>query len=337
MIEGHGDDRYRYGEIRADFSSNVPAGVDHRGLFAFLRERLAVVEHYPEPEPFTLERALAERHAVAPESVLATNGATEAIYLAAHLAAGATTEIVQPTFAEYGDACRLYGHRVSSVATPWAPTGETLWCCNPNNPTGTAFDAERLLRTIDGHPGTLFVIDQSYAAFTLRPTLTVAEAARRKNLILLHSMTKQYAVPGMRLGYLTAHPTLCARLRRLRMPWSVNALAIEAGRYLLEHGVTAPPLADLLAETRRLADGLRATGRFVPQPTDTHFMTVEIGAGGTARELKAWLAAAHRILIRDASNFEGLTERHFRAATQTREANDLLLNALKEWSVLISC
>ncbi len=337
MIEGHGDDRYRYGEIRADFSSNVPAGVDHRELYAFLRERLTVLEHYPEPEPFTLERALAERHNFAPESVLATSGATEAIYLAAHLTAGATTEIVQPSFAEYGDACRLYGHRVSSVATPWAPTGETLWCCNPNNPTGTAFDAERLLRTVDEHPNCLFVIDQSYAAFTLRPTLAVAEAARRKNLVLLHSMTKHYAVPGLRLGYLTAHPTLCARLRRLRMPWSVNALAIEAGRYLLEHGVTAPPLAELLAETRRLTDGLQATGRFVPQPTDTHFMTVEIRAGGTARELKEWLATTRGILIRDASNFEGLTARHFRVATQTREANDLLLKALKEWNGLISC
>lgn len=332
MIEGHGDDRYRYGEIRADFSSNVPAGVDHSGLYAFLRNRLAVVEHYPEPEPFALERALAAHHGIAPESVLATNGATEAIYLTAHLTAGATTEIVQPTFAEYGDACRLYGHRIASVASPWNPTGDTLWCCNPNNPTGTAFDAERLLQTVDNHPDTLFVVDQSYDSFTLRPTLSVAEAIERKNLILIHSMTKHYAVPGLRLGYLTAHPTLCGRLRQLRMPWSVNALAIEAGLYLLEHGVTAAPLTELLAETRRLAEAMRATGHFEPQPTDTHFMTVEINAGGTARELKEWLAMNHGILIRDASNFEGLTECHFRVATQTRTENDALIQALKAWT-----
>lgn len=331
MIEGHGDDRYRYDEIRADFSSNVPAGVDHSGLYAFLRNRLTAVEHYPEPEPFTLERALAAHHGIAPKSVLATNGATEAIYLTAHLKAGATTEIVQPTFAEYGDACRLYGHRLSSVGEPWNPTGEMLWCCNPNNPTGTALDTERLLRTVDKHPNTLFIVDQSYAAFTLRPVLSVAEAAARKNLIVIHSMTKHYAVPGLRLGYLTTHPTLCERLRQLRMPWSVNALAIEAGLYLLEHGVTAPPLAELLTETRRLAESLRATGRFEPQPTDTHFMTVEIGVGSTARELKEWLATNYGILIRDASNFEGLTPRHFRVATQTKEANDLLLDALKSW------
>lgn len=332
MIEGHGDDRYRYDGIQADFSSNVPAGVDHEGLYHFLRERLTVIEHYPEPEPFTLERALAARHGIAPESVLATNGATEAIYLTAHLTAGATTEIVQPTFAEYADACRLYGHRISSVDAPWHPTGKTLWCCNPNNPTGTAFDAERLLRTVDAHPDTLFVIDRSYAAFTLRPTLSVAEAVGRKNLVLIHSMTKRYAVPGLRLGYLTAHPTLCARLRRLRMPWSVHALAIEAGLYLLEHGAPMPPLAELLAETRRLAEALRATGRFEPQPTDTHFLTVEIRGTGTAQELKEWLAVEHGILIRDASNFEGLTARHFRIAAQTPAENDALLQALKAWT-----
>lgn len=334
MIEGHGDDRYRYGDIRADFSSNVPAGIDHRALYDFLRERLTVVEHYPEPEPFTLERALAERHGIGPESVLATNGATEALYLTAHLTAGATTEIVQPTFAEYADACRLYEHYVSSVEAPWHPTGRTLWCCNPNNPTGRTLNRAELLLTIDAHAETIFVVDQSYASFTPHPTLTAAEATARKNLVLIHSMTKQYAIPGLRLGYLTAHPTLCNELRRLRMPWSVHALAIEAGCYLLEYGVPTPPLPDLLAETHRVAEALQATGRFAPYPTDTHFMTVEIRRTGTAAELKEWLASHHGILIRDASNFEGLTPHHFRIATQTPLENELLIEALKTWSKL---
>lgn len=332
MIAGHGDDRYQYGvRIRADFSSNVPAGVDHRGLHAFLRERLSVIGRYPEPEPYTLERELAERHAVDSASVLVTNGATEAIYLIAHLRAGVRSEIVQPTFAEYADAGRLYGHRIETVRDPWRPTAEMLWCCNPNNPTGTTLDAGRLLATVDAHPATLFVVDQSYAAFTPKPTITPAEAVRRPNLILIHSMTKHYAVPGLRLGYLTAHPDLCEQLRRLRMPWSVNALAIEAGRYLLQHGAPAPPLHELLGEAAKFAQALRETAGYDPMPSDTHFLTVELRRGGTAAALKRWLVEQHGLLIRDASNFEGLTERHFRVAMQLSKDNNLLINALQQW------
>ena len=332
MIWGHGDDRYQYGfMIRADFSSNVPAGVDHRGLHAFLRERLSVIGRYPEPAPYSLEHELAGRHGIESASVMATNGATEAIYLVAHLRAGATSEIVQPTFAEYADAGRLYGHRIETVREPWHPTAEMLWCCNPNNPTGTVWDADRLLETVDAHPGTLFVIDQSYAAFTLQPTLAIADAVRRPNLILIHSMTKQYAVPGLRLGYLTAHSDLCGQLRRLRMPWAVNALAIEAGHYLLQHGAPAPPLHELLGEAAKFAQALRATDGYDPMPTDTHFMTVGIRRAARARELKTWLVQRYGLLIRDASNFEGLTERHFRVAVQHPAANDLLIQALTEW------
>lgn len=332
MIEGHGDDRHNYGPISADFSSNVPGGIDHSGLYRALAQRLALIEHYPEPEPYRLEAALARQLGIDPRAVLVTNGATEAIYLAAHLFAGARSGIVEPTFAEYGDACRLYGHRLAALDSPYDPEGlRTLWCCNPNNPTGLTLERERLLQTIDHHKDTTFLVDQSYAAFTPRPVLTASEAVARGNLILFHSMTKHYAVPGLRLGYLTASVGLCEGLRRLRMPWSVNALAIEAGLYLLQNGVSGPSLAALLDETRRVAEALQATGRFRPYPTDTHFMTVEILGPGTAAELKRWLAREHGILIRNADNFRGLGPRHFRIATQTPADNDRLIEAISRW------
>jgi len=367
MIRGHGDDRYVYGEIRADFSSNVPGGIDHSALFAHLAARLPLVGRYPEPEPYTLERELAERHGLAPENVIVTNGATEAIYLTAHLLSrrartgegmeddrtvavrnahsdgeiprnrcsndAARVAVVEPTFAEYRDACLLHGLAVADAAEPYSvPEGcRALWCCNPNNPTGRAWERSHLLATIDANPQIIFVIDQSYEAFTLMPTLTAAEAAARHNVILIHSMTKRYAVPGLRLGHLTASAELCRELRALRMPWSVNALAIEAGRFLLREGVGGFSLAEMLTEACRLADNLRDTGLFRPMPTDTHFMTVEM-ARGTAAELKRWLAEREGILIRNADNFRGLGARHFRVAPQTPAENDLLINALTQWA-----
>ena len=83
MIDGHGDDAYRYGHIRGNFSSNVYTHVNHDSLNGHLFRQMACIRTYPEPEPYTLERELAARYQVSPENVCVTNGATEAIYLIA--------------------------------------------------------------------------------------------------------------------------------------------------------------------------------------------------------------------------------------------------------------
>ena len=209
--------------------------------------------------------------------------------------------------------------------------GGMVWICNPNNPTGDVIPKERLEKAIEDNPGTVFVIDQSYGAFTREPLLSAAEAVRYPNVIQLHSMTKRYAIPGIRLGYLTANPGLTERIRAVRMPWSVNALAIEAGLYLCRHPDIAPiDLDALLAETRRLHDALNALPGLTTLPTQTHFFLCHLEEGRAA-DLKEWLAENHGILIRDAANFEGLDEGHFRIATQTAEENDLLVDAIRNY------
>jgi threonine-phosphate decarboxylase len=338
MIFGHGDDRWRYGGISADFSSNVPGGIDHSALWSHLTECMEIVEHYPEPEPRSLEAELARGLGLSPGEVMVTNGATEAIYLTAQLLAGMpprAAAVVEPTFSEYGDACRIHGMEVKVANDPYSPPAGcgSLWCCNPNNPTGRLWDRNRLLKTVDTHTGTIFVIDQSYESFTRGEVITATEAAARPNLILVHSMTKHYAIPGLRLGYLTAGAAMCDRLRALKMPWSVNALAIEAGMFLLENGVPGPSLETMLTEAARLAGALRSMGIFHPHPTDTHFMLVETDPGaGTAAELKQWLAGEHGILIRNADNFRGLSPHHFRIAAQSPSDNYRLINTLTQWS-----
>ena len=236
MIEGHGDDSYKYRyPIRSNFSSNVYNKVNLDGLRAHLCGRISAISAYPEPEPYTLEARLADRHALPAASVCVTNGATEAIYLIAQTFRGTNTAILMPTFSEYADACRMHGHKVTSLYTLDAVPEDVrmVWLCNPNNPTGEVRDKKYLTELIAKHPRVCFVIDQSYEYFTLKELFTAQEAAGFPNVILLHSMTKRYAIPGLRLGYVTAHPGLIGRLRTNRMPWSVNQLAIEAGLYLL--------------------------------------------------------------------------------------------------------
>ena len=112
MTDGHGDDTYRYGNIRANFSSNVYAHFDHTALYAHLATRLPSVSHYPEPVARRLEAELAAAMGLEERQVAVTNGATEAIYLVAQALRRSRSAILQPAFAEYADACRLHEHRL---------------------------------------------------------------------------------------------------------------------------------------------------------------------------------------------------------------------------------
>lgn len=334
MIEGHGDDLYKYGKkIVSNFSSNVYNRIDHSGLYQRLNERLSTICSYPEPMPYSLESEIARRYSLTPRQVCVTNGATEAIYLIAQVFQGRISAVLGPTFSEYADACRVHRHKVkpfySLDALP--EDAELVWICNPNNPTGEVRNKEDLKALVDSHPDKLFIFDQSYEYFTLKSLLGIKEVASFPNVILLHSMTKQYAIPGLRVGYFTASEGLTDDVRCRRMPWSVNSLAIEAAKYLLEEGDgISADIPQLLAERERLTNLLLATGMLEIWPTDTHYMLIKLRMGKAAA-LKDFLAVNHGILIRDASNFEGLDERFFRIATQTPEENDKLVKAISEW------
>ena len=334
MIEGHGDDLYKYGKkIVSNFSSNVYNRIDHSGLYQRLNERLSTICSYPEPMPYSLESEIARRYSLTPRQVCVTNGATEAIYLIAQVFQGRISAVLGPTFSEYADACRVHRHKVKpSYSLDALPEdAELVWICNPNNPTGEVRNKEDLKALVDSHPDKLFIFDQSYEYFTLKSLLGIKEAASFPNVILLHSMTKQYAIPGLRVGYFTASEGLTDDVRCRRMPWSVNSLAIEAAKYLLEEGDgISADIPQLLAERERLTNLLLATGMLEIWPTDTHYMLIKLRMGKAAA-LKDFLAVNHGILIRDASNFEGLDERFFRIATQTPEENDKLVKAISEW------
>lgn len=335
MIEGHGDDAYKYKAIKINFSSNVYNHVDHSGLYQYLSRQMESIRTYPEPEPYSLEKVLAERFCLSSEEVCVTNGATEAIYLIAQTFRNQTSAILMPTFSEYADACRLHGHKVVPIynLNCLPDRGRLIWLCNPNNPTGEVREKEALTACIKQNRQRIFIIDQSYEFFTQKALLTAREAAEFPNVILLHSMTKRFAVPGLRLGYITACKELLHEIRTQRMPWSVNQLAIEAGHYLLSSSQCDIDISLLLKEKERLAQSLLSIGGMEIWPSDTHYMLVQLRMGKAAA-LKEYLATEQGILIRDASNFEGLNEHFFRIATQTPEENDKLVESIKKWTYM---
>lgn len=333
MINGHGDDLHCFPNVKINFSTNIFNGFDHSALFAHLAERLPMVRNYPEPEPLTLENEIAHTHGVEKDNVMATNGATEAIYLIAQLFRSERTSVLQPTFAEYADACRVNGIQISNITSLDAISiadADLVWVCNPNNPTGEVIDKGEILRLADTHSQSLFVVDQSYAAYTTQSVIQPQEACTMNNVMILSSMTKDFGVPGLRLGYVTAKSNVINQLRHLRMPWSVNSLAIEAGIYLLHHTNEYVINAKALCEQRQRVAMMMNDMEIETYPSDSNILLCHLPKGDAA-SLKEYLAMKHGILIRDASNFYGLDHSHFRIAVQTEEENNELIKAIKEW------
>lgn len=335
MIFGHGDDTYRYGDkIKMNFSSNVYSRADYTGLKAYLMQHFDAVGHYPEPDAHTLECMIAQQLGVPENTVMVTNGANEAIYLIAQLYKGWASVIPQPTFTEYEDACREFGHLISYDSADELeilPEDRIYWLCNPNNPTGNVLLKSLVNHIVRKHPRYLYVIDQSYADYTLSPMLEPREMTDCYNIMLIHSLSKKYCIPGLRLGYVFASPIIINRLKEIRQPWTVNAMAIEAGKYFVKNQPKMiPDLEAYLNEAQRLHDKLSEVEGLMVMKTDTNFMLVNIDEGNT-QELKRWLIDNHGILIRDASNFRGLDDHCFRVTSQRPEENEALVAALTEY------
>ncbi len=340
MIFGHGDDAFSFGDkIRLDFSSNIYFAANHQALHEHLAAHLDVIAHYPEPEATTLEAMIAQRLGVPADTIMVTSGAIEAIYLIAQLYSGWVSIIPQPTFSEYEDACRQFKHLLSYEVEEdpeSMPEDRLYWLCNPNNPTGNVINKNLMRHIIKLHPRYIYVVDQSYAQYTLQPTLQAHEMTDCYNVILLRSLSKQYCIPGLRLGYIFSSPIIIDRLRQLRQPWTVNALAVEAGKFLIqEDPCMIPDLKGYLTEAIRLRQQLSAIKGLTVMDTATNYMLVTMERGNTS-ELKRWLIEEHGILIRDATNFRGLESQSFRVTARTPEDDDRLVEALTHYPAFSS-
>ncbi|MFC3283455.1 threonine-phosphate decarboxylase CobD [Litchfieldella rifensis] len=332
-----------------DFSANI----NPLGPPAWLKDRLIAgldgLDVYPDPGYLEARCAIAEAENLDSAQVLLTNGGAEAVFLAARLHAGQTATIVQPTFVEYERACRHYGLRVADL--PLSPDNsfsldetrasramegsDVLFVCRPNNPTGTLIErslVERLLEAGRRLDCTL-VVDEAFVDFLTDPVERLTPLlARYPNLILLRSMTKLYAIPGLRLGYLLGSPEVVRHAAALQMPWSVNSLAAALVEPLLaDSGFVARTHRWLQEERLRLHEAFARLG-FQVTPSQVNFLLLRDARcpSATGKLFEFLLHAG--ILARHTHNFRGLDGAWLRLAVRSREDNGRLLAALGDWS-----
>ncbi len=327
-----------------DFSASInplgPApGVKEAVCAAF--DRLV---HYPDSGAVALTESLAHSHGVDPANICVTNGSTELIYLLPRLIPGKRALIIAPPFAEYARALALAGWEIDYLqlspahgfALNWgelesvlAKGYDLLFFCNPGNPTGKLFRRDEICRVdqLCQAAGTFLVVDEAFMDFCEEESSKDAIVKGERGIVL-RSMTKFYALPGLRLGYAIGADRLIDRLQELRGPWSVNTLAQVAGlASLADTGYRERTLRLIDTERDFLTARLQAIAGLVPYPSAANYLLVKFQGDISTAKLQERLMV-ERILIRNCDNFIGLPARFFRVAVRGRQENERLLTAL---------
>jgi L-threonine-O-3-phosphate decarboxylase len=316
-----------------DFSASInPLGVPTRALAA-IQAHLQDLIAYPDPSYGRLRQVLAQHHGVAAEWVLPGNGAAELLTWAARdLAALPAVVLWTPSFSDYGRALAAFGAKIvpvplDSAQPPLAGLG-LLWN-NPHNPTGRLFERDDLLRAVE--TAALMVVDEAFMDFVPAPQnqSLIDWVERYPQLVVLRSLTKFYALPGLRLGYAIAHPERLQRWQQWRDPWPVNALAAAAGEVLLSDRDYQVRTMRWLAKAKpQLEQGLQQLPGLVVHPSAANFFLVSCNCSAT--DLQRQLLQHHRILIRDCLSFPELGDRAFRVAVRSSQENQRLLDGLAD-------
>ena len=240
-----------------------------------------------------------------------------------------TASLVVPTFAEYRKALESVGAEIVTVSQPQlAGNADAVIVTNPSNPAGSYMPPEEMRDWISGfRPSTQIFIDEAFVEFTAQPSLA-HYVERFPNLWILRSMTKFYALPGLRLGYLAGSGV--RKLIEKREPWQVNALAEAAGIASLEDRSHEEATMQLIQRERIwLWKELQTVPAIRAFPTAANFFLARCEREETLDRLIHGLAQ-ERVLIRDCRTVEGLDGPYFRFAIRTRSENSRLLDHLRQ-------
>lgn len=330
-----------------DFSASINPLGPPQWLQAVVLAHLPDVEHYPDPECSDLVEAITARYGVALDRIVVGNGSAEIIAALPRVLSAGRAVVPAPTYVDYAVASARAGLAVETASLDEARDfafdaaavaarlrgGEVVFVGRPNNPTGMSCPAEDLVSLAGGHPHSWFVVDEAFVEFVEDETGPGSAGLLRveaPNLVVLRSLTKLYAIPGLRLGFAAVPARLAPALRRAMAPWSVNVLAQAVGIAALADREYAEATRALVrAERRRLAERLTRLPGLRVFPGAANYLLVKVEEGavdalGLARRL-----LQRGIAIRVCDDFAGLDGRFFRVAVRTREQNTRLVEELR--------
>ena len=366
--EAHGGDLLRMAATAGrdpasllDFSVNVRPEGPPEFIRAALFRAMTALAAYPSPHAEEAMLAAARHHGMDASRFVFGSGSNELIHALARVLRKRgvpSVRVVEPAFSEYAIACRLAGIKAIPVwggiieknqcvpttdtgkdeAVPTrdlldaltdAPEGSAVFLANPGNPSGLFRTPEECLRLMSSRSDLLWIIDEAFVEYA--GTETEASVLQRlpKNGIVLRSLTKFHAVPGVRLGYLAADAELAQAIRDELPAWSVNAFALAAAQAVFAD------TSDFAAQTRAenaerradLAAALSSLPGIEVYPSAANYVLFRWP--GAPRNLLGILLKRFGIAVRDCSNYHGLKDGSwFRAAVRFPEDHRRLAEAL---------
>jgi threonine-phosphate decarboxylase len=331
-----------------DFSASInPLGPPASARKAFHKSYYEV-SRYPDPYGEELKEALAKFHGMKSGELLLGNGSTQLIYLLCRALRSVKALVVGPAFSEPANALKLAGARVrflplaaacdfkfsiEEFMAAWSKDDDMVFLATPNSVTGQLIPKAEIEKIADTAlmRKRFLVVDEAFVDFVKGES--VKQLVRdNPYLIVLRSLTKYYALPGLRLGYLLAHPRRVAQLAAYLEPWSVNGPAQKVAlACLADTSFSLKTEGWLPRERSFLARAIVALKSFRPYPSSANFLLVQTANNASALELCAFLLR-RKILIRACNSFAGLGLDHFRVAVRLRKDNRRLLEALREWT-----
>lgn len=345
----HGGDIYQLTKKVLDFSINVnPLGMPERVRRA---AKKGVVEshRYPDVTYNKLVVAIAEQEDCFAHQVVCGNGAADLIFNLVRSINPKRALILAPGFYEYEQALNSVGCQVDvfllEKETSFSLYGQSLqeqflkqikedtdliFLCNPNNPTGMLTDKAFLNLVLKKcqEQGTLLVVDECFMDFVdeHKNQSMVQETKNQENLIVLKAFTKIYAIPGLRLGYMiTGNEKILTHMGEISQPWSVSIPAEKAGIAALKEEKYRRRTVKLIQKEKQFLGEQLARLPITVYQGEANFLLF-------FSENKSLQEAClkRNILIRDCSNFQGLSPGYYRICVRKRRENKKLITALQE-------
>lgn len=338
----HGGDIYRHPDV-LDFSANInPLGTPESVIRA-AQESMLRVAHYPDAHQEKLKQALSAYEQVPGEWLICGNGAAELIFALVQAVRPKQALIPAPTFAEYEQALRGADCRITyeflkeendfrldvGILNQLTEEVDILFLCNPNNPTGLLTDRELLEKIADvcEEKKIRLVADECFLDFVEgQEQLTLKRKLKAgRKLFILKAFTKRYAMAGLRLGYgISADSELLDAMEQRLQPWNVSIPAQEAGIAALREQSYVERAKMLVRQEKRYLIGeLRKLGYQVYDSCANYIFFR--GEADLGRKL-----LQEQIMIRDCSNYPGLTKGYYRIAVRLHQENELLLKAVRK-------
>lgn len=311
-----------------------------------IRETLqsASIDSYPDSESSELSKALAKKLGIAASNIIIGSGSTELIRMIAVAYFGTEDSILipQPTYSEYEVACNLAGATVLKQPVGQEPDFQLnlaecldlikkfqpkgVFLCNPNNPTGQYLAKDEIKQILSTAKDSLIILDEAYITFT-QNTWVSLDLINHDNLVIMRSMTKDYALAGLRLGYAVAAKEIISILKRVRPPWNVSSVAQKAGIFALKNDVYLEECAMKIQEAKEyLKKELKSLG-LTSTPSPTNFFLVKVDNATRFRQS----LLERSILVRDCTSF-GLPS-YIRLAPRTLNECQRLIEAIKDTGV----